>query len=57
MSFHEAPVKFCPHRTNIESHVQYAPIGDVQYFEPGIPGDEGAEGDGGNVVSGWFPCG
>ena len=53
MSFHEAPVEFCPHRTHIEYNVQYTPIGDVKYYEPGISGDEGLEGDG-DVADGWF---
>lgn len=54
MSFYEAPVEVCPHRTNIEYNVQYAGIGDIKYHGDGISGDEGLEGDGGDVVDGSF---
>lgn len=54
MSFHEAPVEFCPHRTNIEYNVQYTPIGDVKYYGNEFSGDEGLEDDGGDIGDGWF---
>ena len=54
MSFQEAPVDFCPRRTNIEYHVQYTPVGDIQYYEPTPSDEEGADGDG---QYGWFPRG
>lgn len=54
MSFHEAPVEFCPHRTNIEYNVQYTPIGDVKYYGAEISGDEGLEGDDGDLADGLF---
>lgn len=54
MSFHEAPIEVCPHRTNIEYNVQYTPIGDVNYYGNAISGDEGLEDDGGDIGDGWF---
>lgn len=45
MSYQPAPVDFCPHRTAIEHHVQYGPIGDVQYYERVDSEEEGMDGD------------
>ena len=61
MSYQPAPVDFCPHRTAIEHHVQYAPIGDVQYYERVDSEEEGMDGDdaawnGGLPITAFLPA-
>lgn len=55
MSYQPAPVDFCPHRTAIEHHVQYGPIGDVQYYENMDSEAEGMEDGGDAAWDGAFP--